>query len=34
MHGADYVNPNYISKLGYIGRSLGCPAVSSKEAAR
>ena len=32
MHGADYVNPGYISKLGYIGRSLGCPAVSSREA--
>ena len=32
MHGADYVNPNYISKLGYIGRSLGCPAVASREA--
>lgn len=32
MHGADYVNPNYIPKLGYIGRSQGCPAVSSGEA--
>ena len=32
MHGADYVNPAYISKLGYIGRSLGCPAVMAKEA--
>jgi hypothetical protein len=32
MHGADYVNPAYIPKLGYIGRSLGCPAVMSKEA--
>ena len=32
MHGADYVNPNYIPKLGYIGRSQGCPAVSSREA--
>ena len=32
MHGADYVNPSYIPKLGYIGRSLGCPAVSSREA--
>jgi len=27
MHGADYVNPNTISKLGYIGRSQGCPAI-------
>lgn len=32
MHGADYVNPNYIPKLGYIGRSQGCPAVASREA--
>ena len=32
MHGADYVNPDYIPKLGYIGRSQGCPAVSSREA--
>jgi hypothetical protein len=27
MHGADYVNPNIIPKLGYIGRSQGCPAI-------
>jgi hypothetical protein len=33
MHGADYVNPAYIPKLGYIGRSQGCPAVSPREAA-
>ena len=32
MHGADYVNPSYIPKLGFIGRSQGCPAVSNKEA--
>lgn len=27
IHGAEYVNPNTISKLGYIGRSQGCPAI-------
>jgi hypothetical protein len=27
IHGADYVNPNMIPKLGYIGRSQGCPAI-------
>jgi L,D-transpeptidase catalytic domain len=32
MHGAGYVNPDYIPKLGYIGRSQGCPAVALKEA--
>lgn len=33
VHGADYVNPSFVSKQGYIGRSLGCPAVMVKEAA-
>lgn len=28
MHSADYVNKNLIKSQGYIGRSLGCPAIS------
>ena len=30
VHGARYVNPDTISKYGQIGRSWGCPAVSTE----
>ena len=30
MHSADYVNESVVKSQGYLGRSLGCPAVSPK----
>jgi hypothetical protein len=30
MHSADYVNEDFIRSKGYIGRSLGCPAIPEK----
>lgn len=30
LHGADYVNEDYVQMQGYIGRSQGCPAVPEK----
>lgn len=30
IHSADYVNKNLIRSQGYIGRSLGCPAISKE----
>lgn len=32
LHGADYVSSAYLRTNGYMGRSYGCPAVSSREA--
>ena len=33
IHGADYVSNRYIQQQGYIGRSLGCPAVPNNQVA-
>lgn len=33
IHGANYVNPNFIQQQGYIGRSQGCPAVPNNQVA-
>jgi len=34
IHGAEYVGPAAIAKLGFIGRSWGCPALASDVAPR
>lgn len=32
VHGSDYVNSSFAANNGYLGRSLGCPAVPRKQA--
>jgi hypothetical protein len=34
VHGARYVNPGIVGQLGRLGRSQGCPALSSEASAR
>jgi hypothetical protein len=34
IHGADYVSNKLIQQQGYIGRSLGCPAVPNNQVAK
>jgi len=31
MHGADYVNESLLQSQGFMGRSLGCPAISKQD---
>ncbi len=31
LHGAEYANKGFVTQQGYLGRSLGCPAVPEKE---
>ncbi len=31
LHGADYANKGFVNQQGYLGRSLGCPAVPNNQ---
>jgi hypothetical protein len=31
LHGADYANQGFVNQQGYLGRSLGCPAVPNNQ---